>query len=104
MFTSHGLYRRKDLDLVRHKWVRFTVVYDSESMNGNGTSNKIFIDDAMHDMERSKTDNYPQGPGNMVLGRTVTNKNDFYSDVLIDDLAMWNRQLTNEEIVEIGEI
>ena len=42
----------------------------------------------------------------MVLGRAFTNDNvkSRYSKVLIDDLAMWNRKLTAEEIKEIEEI
>ena len=87
-----------------NEWFRFTVVYDSKSNNNDGAGNKVYVDGTMYPMERHKPESSPQGTGDMVLGRTVTNEDRSYSNVLIDDLIMWNRMLTEAEIKEIKDI
>ena len=104
LFTPHGRYRRKDLPFQMNEWFCFTVVYDSEPNNNDGTGNKVYIDDTMYPMERHKLENSPLGTGKMALGRILTDEERSYSDVLVDDLTMWNKKLTKEEIKEIKEI
>ena len=82
------------------------MVYHPEAANSQSISSKIYVGNTgrLIGPHPTKTDTYQQGPGEMALGRTYTNKDVKYSDVLIDDLAMWNMKLTQEEIEEIGEI
>ena len=82
------------------------MVYDPEAANNQSISSKVYLGNREYLIgpHPTKTDTYQQGPGNMVLGRTYTNEDIKYSNVLIDDLAMWNTKLTQEEIEEIGEI
>ena len=81
-------------------------MYDREAANNQSISSKIYVGNTgrLIGPHPTKTDTYPQGAGDMVLGRTYTNEDIKYSNVLIDDLAMWNTKLTAEEIEEIGEI
>ena len=81
-------------------------MYDPEAAHNQVISSKVYLGNTEHSIgpHRKKTDTYPQGPGEMVLGRTYTNEDDKYSNVLMDDLAMWNAKLTAKDIKEIGEI
>ena len=100
-FTSHGLYRSV-IDLDTNDWVHITMVYDLDL--DSSTAGQVLVDDTKYTLgkwDRSEP-SYPAGTGNMLLGRLFFDRNQ-YSNGLIDDLAMWNRKLTKEEINEIKE-
>ena len=44
---------------------------------------------------------YTRGSGSMVIGRKYTFKDDHYTSVAVDELTMWNRQLSVQEIQDI---
>ena len=39
--------------------------------------------------------------GTVVIGRLLTDGNFGYSDSVVDDVAMWNRELTEEEVQQL---
>ena len=80
----------------RNTWFRLTLVYDSESTTG-----EIYQDDAPYPM-KSEAVSSQSNTGQMVLGRGFTNVDDDYAYVLIDNLKMWNRKLTREEILQLN--
>ena len=98
MYTSHGLYIYVNESLEVNRWFRLTMVYNPESATDDSKVNKVFIDNKMNKMVHIN-ENYGQGTGQMVLGRSWVNWNQEYGAVLIDDLKMWNRKLSDKEIV-----
>ena len=103
--TSHGRYNpvSQDISLETKIWIRITIVYDPASATGDGSENKFYKDNQMYALFRSKTRSHKNGRGQMVLGILYTNVPHFYSNDLIDDLKMWNRKLTEEDIVEMSD-
>ena len=75
------------------------MVYDPESATDDSKVNKVFIDEKKYEMVREDLQNRPQGTGQMVVGRGYINWDQYYADGLIDDLKMWNRKLSDDEIV-----
>ena len=102
VFTPHGLYR-SDFSCEKNVWMHITCVYDANS-DDDIFAGQVFVDNTVDVLVEMKFNSFMAGTGNMVLGRSFTNQDDKYSNVLIDDLAMWNRKLTEEEIKEIEEI
>ena len=76
-------------------------MYDPESATDDAV-NKLFINAQMYEMTRVNSKKYPQGTGQMVLGRIYSNRNKTYGKALFDDLKMWNRKLSDEEIVRMS--
>ena len=74
------------------------MVYDPTQ----GAKNKVYVDDKMYNMVTYGGSN-SQGTGKMVLGRKYNNLDMDYFQCMIDDLKMWNRILTHEEIVQLNE-
>ena len=76
-----------------------TIVYHGPN-NGEGFTvyhNGIGV---AHDNFRSAS-SHNAGPGSMVIGRTFTDVDDEYASVCVDELTMWNRQLSFQEIQDI---
>ena len=79
------------------------MVYDPNSASGDNSGNVAFVDNEMYPILKEDSRTHRQSTGQMVLGRSYTDLNEDYCDALIDDLKMWNRMLTHEEIIEMGE-
>ena len=47
-------------------------------------------------MEDPRT--YRASSGKMIIGRKTVDANDFYTSVIVDELTLWNRSLTTQEI------
>ena len=103
MTTDGTWYNQNPFYLPFNRWYRITLVYDPKSASGDRSGNKAYVDNRMFSLPRTDTRNHRQGTGQIVLGRAYTNVNDDYSHVFIDDLKMWNRMLTHDEIIEMGE-
>ena len=43
-------------------------------------------------------DNITTGDGRVVVGRYYTEKNSLYRSVQLDELVLWNRELSDEEV------
>ena len=86
-----------------NQWLRITIVYDPNSASGDNSGNMAYVDNEMYPILKEDSRTHRQGTGQMVLGRSYTDLNEDYCDALIDDLKMWNRMLTHEEIIEMGE-
>ena len=85
-----------------NKWIRFTFVYDPILVNGIPNM-KVYIDNVTYPVKnRENQVTYQPNSGGMVLGRAFTNQDSYYVDVLIDDLTMWNRKLTETDIAAIN--
>ena len=41
---------------------------------------------------------YRASSGGMIIGRKTVDANDFYTSVIVDELTLWNRSLTTQEI------
>ena len=57
----------------------------------------------MYSMEWVNSYKHWKGNGRIEIGRTYTSVDDHYSHVFVDDLRMWNRMLTHEEIIDMDE-
>ena len=79
------------------------MVYDPASASGDRSGNKVYNDNQMYSIPFDESKQHLVGTGQMVLGRAYIDYNDYYANVFIDDLKMWNRMLTHEEIIEMGE-
>ena len=79
------------------------MVYDPDSTSGDHSGNTVYVDNQMHPMELGDVRPHQQGVGQMVLGRSYTNLDKDYARTFLDDLKMWNRMLTHEEIIEMDE-
>ena len=44
---------------------------------------------------------YPPGDGRVVIGRRFTNRDEWYASAEVDELTLWNRALTLQEIQAI---
>ena len=44
------------------------------------------------------------GPGRMVIGRRCVNDDGYYASVVVDELLLWNRKLTQQEIQSIYDM
>ena len=103
MFTSHGRYHSpSNVFLEVNKWIHITIIYDPTSATGDFSGNKIYVQNTMYQMVRSNGRDYPTGPRKIVLGKILVNQDTHYTNILVDDLKMWNRKLTQEEIFENG--
>ena len=77
-------------------------MYDAQSASDDETF-ELFGDNRMYPMYRSTTYKYPPGgTGQMVVGRNWVNENRSYGAAVIDDLKMWNRNISDEEIVAMS--
>ena len=79
------------------------MVYDPASTSGDRSANKVYNGNQMYSISFDESKQHRVGTGEMVLGRSYIDYNDYYANVFIDDLKMWNRMLTHEEIIEMGE-
>ena len=79
------------------------MVYDPTSTSGDYSGNKVYNDNEMYSIPRTETRQHRPGIGQIVLGRAYTDDNVMYTNVMIDDLKMWNRMLTHEEIINMAE-
>ena len=59
----------------------------------------------MYSMKRSNYRHYLKGDGRIEIGRPYTgdNRQHIKSHVFVDDLKMWNRMLTHDEIIDMDE-
>ena len=98
--TSHGVYRSV-ISVEKNDWIHFTMVYDPNQ----STAGHFLVDDTKYTFAKwdRSAPSYRAGTGNMLLGRLYADR-DFYSNGLVDDLAMWNRKLSVQEIKEIKEM
>ena len=80
-------------------WSRITVVYDPKSASGDHSGNLVYKDTTMYALPYFDDRQHEEGSGQMVLGRAYTTCDDHCGNVLIDDLQMWNRKLSHEEII-----
>ena len=62
-------------------------IYTDGALLGNGT-NKVTL-------------SYTPGDGRLVIGRLFTDRDDAYVSVEVDELTVWNRTLTLQEIQAI---
>ena len=57
------------------------------------------------EVESSKVktgENFTAGSGAMVIGRRYVDADRNYSSVVVDELLLWNRELTQQEIMKIS--
>ena len=103
--TNDGIYKlvNSSFYLDRNEWYRITMVYDPASTSGDYSGNKIYNDNEMYSIPRIVTRQHRPGIGQIVLGREYTDDNVMYTNVMIDDLKMWNRMLSHEEIINMTE-
>ena len=81
-----------------------TIVYHGPN-NGEGFT--VYHDGTQveHDDTRYYTGfSYTTGPGVVVIGRGYTDEDDHYTSVAVDELTMWNRQLSFQEIQDIFDM
>ena len=74
------------------------MVYDPEAATDDSKVNKVFIDKQKDEMVLNN-ENLTQGTGQMVLGQAYLTSDAYLGPALIDDLKMWNRKLSDDEIV-----
>ena len=100
ILTTWGTYRLANRFRL-NVWTRVTVVYDPKSAYGDHSGNLVYKDTTMYALPYFDDRQHEEGSGQMVLGRAYTTHDGEYANVFIDDLEMWNRKLTHEEIVRV---
>ena len=84
----------KTLDM----WFMVTVVYHGLNRGLAVYHNITKIgESSTHDKNYS----YSPGPGTFTLNRKYTNQDNYYSSVMFDELTMWNRALSSQEVEKI---
>ena len=65
----------------------------------DGQGITVYIDGALQGSDTSKATRSRQpGDGRVVIGRRRTNIDQKYESVMVDELTLWNRTLTLQEI------
>ena len=65
----------------------------------DGQGITVYTDGAVQGSGTSKgSGSRPPGDGRVVIGRYYTNRDDRYASVAVDELTLWNRTLTLQEI------
>ena len=56
--------------------------------------------------EDTTKSNLPSAPGDsrVLIGRKRISRDDDYASIMVDELTMWNRKLTPEEVTQIYEM
>ncbi len=101
--VGDGVVTRGDTSLINNNWHHCVVLYDSTY--GNTISNaRIFIDGIEQPSvscsavdPNAEIQTIPLNPLN--IGRAFTNVRYFHGD--LDDIGVWNRTLTNQEILNL---
>ena len=89
-------------DEVSDSWFYVVINYIG-SDRGEGFTTYINGRAAMSD--RSKNDEFnTAGNGRIVIGRSFTDVNDFYTTMEMEELVIFNRFLTNEQIQQIRNV
>ena len=89
-------------DEVPNDWFHVIVSYGGPD-NAEGFTT-YFDGRAVISDRRKRGDNNSPGNGRIVIGRTFTEIDDFYSSMEMDDLVMFNRFLTSEQIFLISAL
>ena len=100
MYVTNGYFVCDDYYKLRTSgWFHVALVYhgpnDGEGITVYHDGTQVEHDDTRYNRS------YTTGPGSMVIGRKYTNRDDYYTSVVVDELTMWNRQLSVQEIQDI---
>ena len=83
-------------------WFHLVVVYLGPN---NGQGLVVYINGTQERRKTTKHDDSRQpSNGQLVIGKKTTNGDYFYSSVAVDELTLWNRQLTAQEVEDLHQI
>ena len=99
-------YDHVDLKAQLSQWVHYVFVLHGIDV-GEGEGDRFTLyENAIPDgtLHHCNGTSNLAGPGTIVIGRRFVNQDDDYVSAVVDELLMWNRKLTQQEIQKIFDM
>ena len=67
-------------------------------------NNKVARTESVITNHRTSNDPFIPGSGVTIIGKKYTDRDNSYSSVVVDEVAMWNRALSETEVAQIYDM
>ena len=86
-------------------WFHMVLVLQDENREIHVYHNKVKRSESFRTIHRGTNQApFTLGSGKTVIGKKFTDKNQNYGSVAVDELAMWNRALSEAEVAQIYDL